>query len=66
VLFLDLKFSLLAFDVKLKLLVMSRVEYWELFNVSANISVAIFSGNMFCLVDLSRLIWGRQLLENWI
>jgi hypothetical protein len=39
--FLDIRISLLAFNVKLRLSGMGRVEYWELPNVSANTAVAI-------------------------
>jgi hypothetical protein len=43
---LDLRFSRLAFVVKLRLAGISRIEYLELSNVSANVTVAILRVNM--------------------
>jgi hypothetical protein len=39
---------------------MSRVEYYKLSNVSANIVVAIFVVNLYWLVVFVNLIQGRQ------
>jgi hypothetical protein len=39
---------------------MSRAEYLEMSNVSANIAVAILRVNMYWLVDFGRLMYGRK------
>jgi hypothetical protein len=52
---LDLWFSRLALNVEPRLLSMS-VQWWELPNVSANITVAMLRVNMFWFISLGRLV----------
>jgi hypothetical protein len=63
---LDLSFSRLMFSVELQLSGMSRLEYWELSNVSTKIVVAIFRLYMYLLVGLSGNMYGREWEERWI
>jgi hypothetical protein len=54
------KFSRLEFSMRLRFSGMSRVECWRLFNVSANIAVAIFRVNVYWLSIFGSLIYNRR------
>jgi hypothetical protein len=62
---LDAVFLWLAFSVNLQLLG-SRVEYWELSNVLADVAVAVLRVDMYLLVSFVCYMQGTEWAQHWM